>query len=513
MRFDPRRWVGVLGALCMLAQVPPPLAPGERVDLGGAKPRAIGVFLERRQDFHALALGEGKVLITGGAATPTSEWFSGATGAFTPGPALVHARSGHRGLRLKDGRVLLLGGTEPAQPAEVSDPKLGQFQALAGEARFGVCAEAVELEDGRVLMVDGASGRSWVWDGRKSPVATGPLNRTRAFFKLTRLGDGKVLVTGGLPLGKAETQPLPAELFAPRSAKWSRLKAALAPRARHQATLAADGRVLLWGGHGADPSVGTSDLEWIHPAKDLVERAGSLHVEWGLLPSLCPIANDRGVLHPDRTRGLVTAHLGELVSLLGSPPQPTLPMANRLQETCLTRVDEGQILVLGTPLAGPSLERWDAKFKATQPYGVLRPGAEGLRVLPDKRVIALGPVVDVLDPKAGTWKPLGWREDLKDLLAKAQPGETPGKAFKTWPKGELRTGAALVPLDKNRVLVVGGQPGSSAGASKYLGIWTANKKAFAAAGTLGTARSFTYERPGGALRLSDGSVLIWGGSE
>jgi hypothetical protein len=497
-----------LGVATLLGQglgPPPAMAHGERVDLQGGRPRALPPALERRQDFQATPC-DSRVLVTGGSSAPTTEWLEERTS--TSGPALVHARSGHRALRLGDGRILLLGGTEPAQPAECSDAGLTRFLTLPGEARFGLSAEALLLGDGRVLLVDGATGRAWLWDGSRPPVAAGTLVHPRLMFRLLLLPDGRVLVTGGLPVRGTAT--LPAEVFQPKGQRWTTLKAPLAPRARHNLTLLPGGQVLLWGGHGLDPSRPTQVMEQLDPAKDLVAAAGSLHPGWGVLPALARLADGRLALQADGGQGLVLApEVRGLTQLLSAPPAPGLPTANAYLEVQLVPSGEGLVL-LGTPRAGPSLERWDPRTRACQPLGVLRPGTEGLVTLPDKRILALGPVVDVLDVRTGTLSPLGWREDLVALLRKARGPDTPTKAFAVLPKGMVLRAHLLVPLDKTRALLVGGGPEATSRGTA-LWIFEPGRRSIKRSGDLGTPRGF-QGRPGeGALRAPDGSVLVWGG--
>jgi len=178
--------------------VPAAGSGGERLEPATGRSRAVGAFLEARADYQATRFADGRVLITGGSARPTSEWFDPATNRFSPGPAMTTARQGHRALLLKDGRLLVLGGTDAPGPAEVLEPGATAFKAVP-ETRFGLFAEALELDEGRVFMVDGASGGLFTWDGRRSPSAKGLLNRPRNFFRLVRMKDGRVAITGGWP--------------------------------------------------------------------------------------------------------------------------------------------------------------------------------------------------------------------------------------------------------------------------------------------------------------------------
>ena len=71
---------------------------------------------------------------------------------------------------------------------------------LGGEAVPGLLASL--KVDGKVRFdsqkVDGASGKSWLWDGRELASA-GSLARPRLLFSATLLSDGRAVVSGGLP--------------------------------------------------------------------------------------------------------------------------------------------------------------------------------------------------------------------------------------------------------------------------------------------------------------------------
>jgi hypothetical protein len=83
---------------------------------------AAGRFPERRSQFTATVLLDGRVLVAGGS-TPakgdpsyvnlaTTLLWDPATASFTPGPSLLESRSGHTATLLQDGRVLIVGGVE-----------------------------------------------------------------------------------------------------------------------------------------------------------------------------------------------------------------------------------------------------------------------------------------------------------------------------------------------------------------------------------------------------------------
>lgn len=474
--------------------VPSAGSAAERVDPATGRGRSVGAFRESRTDFQATPMPDGRVLITGGTLKgPTTEWFDPATNRFSPGPPLTRSRQGHRALALKDGRVLVLGGTEAPAPAEVLEPGAAAFQPLPGGAAFALCADAVEMDD-RVLLVDGASGALFTWDGRKSPSHRGTLARPRNFFRLVRLKDGRVAITGGWPSeaavrGRAAASgpSLPVEVYNPRWSSltsWSQIPQ---PRARHQATLLADGRVCLWAGVGLDPDVPVNEMEILDPAKETVTRGPVLDLQGNPSPALAG-----GFYLPERGRRLLAC--SDPLNLAAAVPGPRL--ANGYLGPVLVPLKDGGVLVLGAPAFGDPLDRWDPRTRQGAVVGTLREGTAGLGLLPDGRVLALGDVVDLVDPRTGNLTPLGWREDLQPLLAALRPAPA-------GPAVADRPGAAVVPLDRARALVVGG--GSPDAPSGTVEILDLKKKTLAPAGSLRIRRA----RPAG-LKLNDGSVLVWG---
>jgi hypothetical protein len=78
-----------------------------------------GTFRERRGEFTATPLLDGRVLVAGGSqetpeglrtAVSSTELWDPSTNRFEPGPELTDARAGHTATLLSDGRVLIVGG-------------------------------------------------------------------------------------------------------------------------------------------------------------------------------------------------------------------------------------------------------------------------------------------------------------------------------------------------------------------------------------------------------------------
>lgn len=149
--------------------------------------RATGTLVTRRHKHDAVRLGDGQVLITGGAderdnlgVYSSAEVFDPVGERFRAGRPMQLPRYKHRGttLPLPDGRWLLAGG---AVQAEVYDPATSESVLAGGDARMaGQFSAVAPLPDGRVLVTGGyGEGRgpranAWIYEPPRGGVASGP---------------------------------------------------------------------------------------------------------------------------------------------------------------------------------------------------------------------------------------------------------------------------------------------------------------------------------------------------
>ena len=118
---------------------------------------------------QATPLPNGQVLITGGwsfklgAALSTAELYDPATSKFTLTGSMGTARMKHTATPLPDGRVLVAGGTDypwgsnaPLNSTVVYDPRAGTFSPSGAMTIAREAHTAVALKDGRVLIVGGS---------------------------------------------------------------------------------------------------------------------------------------------------------------------------------------------------------------------------------------------------------------------------------------------------------------------------------------------------------------------
>ena len=138
----------------------------------------LGIYL-----FGVVRLKDGRLFITGGLPTKTSAWrvpgdkietfksnrtffFDPATGHYSKGPDLRLPRHSHSMTLLRDGSVLITGGSSPQdtinlRQAEIFDPKLNLVR-VAGVMNKRRRGHAVaELHNGKVLIVGGSTTRSF----------------------------------------------------------------------------------------------------------------------------------------------------------------------------------------------------------------------------------------------------------------------------------------------------------------------------------------------------------------
>ena len=445
-----------------------------------------------------------------------------ATGSMTTGG------DGATATLLADGRVLFAGGAgAPLQgpainSAELYDTKTGAFSATGSmtTARWGHTATL--LPDGRVLIAGGAGGRDFAIDG-PLPLATasaelydpktgrftktGAMSTPREFQTATLLSDGHVLIAGGM---HSDGQPhgispllATAEIYDPKTGTFSPTGSMTAPRAQHTATLLSDGRVLIACGEDANGTPMTS-AELFDPKAGSFSPTGSASAgrnTANLLP-------DGRVLMVGIAGGVTSS--AELYDPAKGTFSQTGSMVTPRYTQSSTSLADGRVLVTGQS----SAELYDPASGTFSRAGTITIAGSGYTatLLQDGRVLLAGGATD----RYG--QPVTAAELYQPASSPSTsgiPGSTPTASMSSAAPRFSVTGSMIVArnwgttatsLSDGRVLIAGGVDSSGHGLA-------AAELYSPATGTFSRTGSMTTPRGGHtATLLQDGRVLIVGGS-
>ncbi len=203
-----------------------------------------------RSGHSATLLKDGKVLVVGGSLSPaTAQIYNPADDSWAPTQPVKGGASLPTAARLPDGKVLLVAEGAP----QLYDPDKGTWRAASAPPTSHTQGTATVLANGKVLLAGGLGGERGVaaaslYDpSTNSWAPTGPLIQIRSQHVATLLPDGKVLVTGGFSENYGPKRNT-AELYDPQTGTWAPTGGLVAGVVGHTVTVLGDGNVLLAGG-------------------------------------------------------------------------------------------------------------------------------------------------------------------------------------------------------------------------------------------------------------------------
>lgn len=242
---------------------------------------ATGNMAVHRGYHTATLLADGRVLVVGGMQTyralASAEFYDPRTRTWSSAGSLTVPSWGHTATLLPNGKVLVVGGSQSdgfhvgsSSSAEVYDPQTNSWSAAASMRTPRSFHTATLLPDGQILVVGGieatsdVSGRvlasAELYDpGTDTWAPAPPLSGARAKHDAILLANQRVLVLGGttgVNYSKASDSLRTAELYDPTTQTWSRAAGMQYTRTSPTGLLLADGRVLVVGDEGINEQTG-----------------------------------------------------------------------------------------------------------------------------------------------------------------------------------------------------------------------------------------------------------------
>lgn len=268
----------------------------------------VGKQVVKREYANATLLEDGRVLISGGCIDkdnpdPTfraepdvdarAELFDTRTRRFTPTGEMQLPRRTHTGIRLPNGKVLILGGALPtfgnaATAPELYDPASGQFGYPGAYDCDLLLAYGTPtlLPGGRVLVTSwksyGGGHSAKIYDPAKGGCTpTGEMITPRRGGSAIVLANGKVLLSGGGSYGDsghADDYLRSSELYDPAAGTFSASGEMVLGRSNPALMRLPNGEVLVAGG-GSNYENPMHTVELYDPATGQFTRAGKLTLE------------------------------------------------------------------------------------------------------------------------------------------------------------------------------------------------------------------------------------------
>ncbi|MCZ4500632.1 MAG: Kelch domain protein [Marmoricola sp.] len=215
---------------------------------------------EARAGAGTVLLADGRVLVVGGIsgahALRSAEIYDPATKTWTTTQPMSVPRGQPTLLRLKDGRVIAVGGESSdlkhdLRSAEIYDPKTGSWRRTAPMRHARVDEAAEVLPNGSVLVAGGLDGTkslstSEIWNPRTGRWHAGAsMPAARGDAAVAKLPGGDLLVAGGF---NSHRKPMSSVLrYDYRAGTWRSVAAMKQAQADSRAVVLRSGRILVAG--------------------------------------------------------------------------------------------------------------------------------------------------------------------------------------------------------------------------------------------------------------------------
>ena len=320
-------------------------------------------------------------------------------GSYSQTGSMTVARNFASAELLPDGHVLLAGGRGPDNSAlasaELYDPSTGRFSATGSMSVPRMGQTAALLPNGKVLVAGGFGGKAEgiqasaeLFDpetGTFSP--TGSMTTPRSGATATLLDDGRVLIAGGSNGPNSDVGHLAsAELYDPATGTFTATGSMTSQRADHNAVLLADGRVLLSGGTSdTSGSGGMGSAEIYDPRSGRFTATGSMSTGGNGLVSV--LLADGRVLFPLRISSeIYDPGTGQFSA------GPSIEHGEGTRAAFL--LTDGRVLVIGTYMRGAlggGINVYDPVTNSFSPSDgaiIHQPGA--CTMLQDGRILVAG---------------------------------------------------------------------------------------------------------------------------
>lgn len=273
---------------------PSPAEPAPATPAAPASIEPTFALARARTLFSASRLKGGRILVAGGLANQQQAtsfhsnaevvdtlWHDGAGRVLPPIEFSARVLPGHflhAAVELDDGRVLIVGGSantfvEWFDPDRDAKGRFVRGADLPGGPRAALTA--TKLADGRVFIAGGrtVAGQALdvtaLFDPVTNKITSGPpLRRARACHTATLLADGRVFLCGGVGVDSSE-------IYDPTTNTLAAGPKLAGARDDHRATLLSDGSVLIVGGQDAQSKT-LAQIERYVPASDRIDAWGEL---------------------------------------------------------------------------------------------------------------------------------------------------------------------------------------------------------------------------------------------